>query len=64
MPGTFQQLINAGIREEYSMGYGSINGFRASVASPFHWYDLERDEQTDLMVYPFCLMDANCFFEQ
>lgn len=46
------------------MGYGSINGFRASVASPFYWYDLEREEKTELLLYPFCYMDANSFFEQ
>jgi hypothetical protein len=46
------------------MGYGSINGFRASVASPFYWYDLEREEQTELMLFPFCYMEANSFYEQ
>jgi hypothetical protein len=46
------------------MGYGSINGFRASVASPFYWYDLEREEQTSLLIYPFCFMDANAYYEQ
>jgi hypothetical protein len=46
------------------MGYGSINGFRASVASPFYWYDLEKEEATGLLLYPFCYMEANSFFEQ
>ena len=46
------------------MGYGSINGFRASVASPFYWYDLEKEETTGLLIYPFCFMEANSFFEQ
>jgi len=46
------------------MGYGTINGFRASVASPFYWFDLLKNEATDLLVYPFCYMDANSFFEQ
>ena len=46
------------------MGYGSINGFRASVASSFYWYDLEKEEKTDLQLHPFCFMDANSFFEQ
>ena len=46
------------------MGYGSINGFRASVASPFYWYDLEKEEATYLLLYPFCYMEANSFFEQ
>lgn len=64
LPTTFRQLIDVGIEAEFSMGYGSINGFRASVASPFYWYDLERDEQTRLLLYPFCFMDANSFYEQ
>ena len=46
------------------MGYGSINGFRASVASVFYWYDLSKEEQTDLRIHPFCFMDANSFYEQ
>lgn len=64
LPQTFRQLLEAGIRSDYSMGYGSINGFRASVASSFYWYDLEKEEKTDLQLFPFCFMDANSFFEQ
>lgn len=64
LPDTYRALIAAGITDDYSMGYGSINGFRASVAVPFYWYDLERDEQTTLRVHPFCFMDANALFEQ
>jgi hypothetical protein len=64
MPNTFRQLINAGITTDHSMGYGSINGFRASVASPFYWYDLDKETQTSLLLYPFCFMDANSFYEQ
>ncbi len=64
LPTTFRQLIGAGIQHDYSMGYGSINGFRASVASRFFWYDLEADQPTNLILYPFCYMDANSFYEQ
>ncbi len=64
LPQTFRYLIDAGIKEDFSMGYGSINGFRASVASPFYWYDLEKEETTNLWLYPFCYMEANSFFEQ
>ncbi len=64
LPQTFRALIEAGITDEYSMGYGSINGFRASISSSFYWYDLEKEEKTNLLLHPFCFMDANSFFEQ
>ena len=64
LPYTFQQLSRIGIKDEYSMGYGSINGFRASIASSFYWYDLEKEQTTNLLIHPFCFMDANSFYEQ
>lgn len=64
LPQTYRKLIALGITEEYSMGYGSINGFRASICTPYYWYDLEAEEKTALKVYPFCFMDANAFYEQ
>ncbi|MBC7905060.1 MAG: polysaccharide deacetylase family protein [Gemmatimonadaceae bacterium] len=64
LPEGYRRLTDTGITRDFSMGYGSINGFRASVASSFHWYDLQKEEKTDLRIFPFCFMDANAFFEQ
>lgn len=64
LPEGYQRLIAADITDDYSMGYGSLNGFRASVASSFYWYDLEKEKQTALRIHPFCFMDANSFYEQ
>ena len=64
LPDTFRKLIEAGIRKEYSMGYGNINGFRASYCVPFFWYDLEKELITGLELHPFCFMDATAYFEQ
>jgi DNA-binding ferritin-like protein (Dps family) len=64
LPKTYQKLIEQGIEAEYSMGYGSINGFRASYTLPFKWYDLQKELQTNLTIHPFCYMEANSFFEQ
>ncbi len=64
LPSSYRRLLEAGITDDYSMGYGSINGFRASVASSFFWYDLEKEEQSHLRIHPFCFMEANSFYEQ
>ena len=58
LPRTYRRLIEIGIKEEYSMGYASELGFRASIASPFYWYDLKREEVTDLIIHPFQIMDV------
>lgn len=63
LPETYQRLVKEGIELDFSMGYGTINGFRASVASPFKWFDLSKNETTNLTIYPFCFMDANSFYE-
>ncbi|MEO6315767.1 MAG: hypothetical protein ABIU63_01880 [Chitinophagaceae bacterium] len=64
LPQSFRRYIACGLLKDYSMGYGSINGFRASVASSFYWFDIEKNEATTLQLFPFCFMDANSFYEQ
>lgn len=64
LPEGYRRLLRYGILQDFSMGYGTINGFRASVASSFYWYDLEKEEETGLRLFPFCFMDANAFYEQ
>lgn len=64
IPHTFRNLIQAGITDDYSMGYGGVNGFRASVASPFFWYDLQNERATNLLLHPFCFMDATSFYKR
>jgi hypothetical protein len=46
------------------MGYGTTNGFRASITTPYYWYDLKNEEKTQLLIHPFCFMDANSYYEQ
>jgi len=57
-PLTYEALIGAGISEDYSMGYASILGFRAGIASPFRFYNLTKEEESSLLVYPFMFMDT------
>ncbi len=58
LPETYKNIISCGIQEDYTMGFASKAGFRASVCSPFKWYDLDAEEETSLTVYPFCVMDG------
>jgi hypothetical protein len=64
LPETYRNLVNVGITDDYSMGYGSINGFRASTSRSFNWFDLEKNEVSLLRLHPFCFMECNSFFEQ
>ncbi len=57
-PQTYNRLIEHDILEDYTMGYASALGFRASIASSFHFYSLEQENKTQLKVYPFPIMDA------
>jgi len=58
MPDTYQNKVNLEIQEDYSMGYASQYGFRASTCSPFYFYDLDYEIQTPLKIFPFAVMDG------
>ena len=57
-PNTYRGLIDLGIRNDYTMGYASYPGFRASICHPFYFYDLELELKTTLKIHPFVVMDA------
>ena len=63
-PTSFQHLIAAGITDDYSMGYPTINGFRASYTKSFKWFDLSSNRSTTLMLHPFCYMDSTAIFQE
>jgi hypothetical protein len=58
LPQSYRQLIENGVKEDYTMGYAAKMGFRAGTCVPFKFYDLDYDEATSLMIYPFYLMEA------
>ncbi len=58
LPGTYQNLINLDILEDYSLVYAGFPGFRAGIASAFYFYDLDYEKKTSLKIYPTCVMDG------
>lgn len=58
LPETYQKLNKRGINSDYTMGFVEESGFRAGVAMPFKFFDLSRNEVTDLIIYPFQVMDT------
>lgn len=59
LPATYRALLQQGVTADFSMGFADEVGFRASMARPFPWYDLEREQTTPLILYPFALMDGS-----
>jgi hypothetical protein len=57
-PESYRLLISQGITDDYSLGYSTMNGFRASTCTPFLFYDLEKEEITNLRIHPFIFMDS------
>ena len=58
LPKSYQILLKAGIRQDYSMGFSDRIGFRAGTCTPFYFYDLENECTTDLKIFPFTYMDG------
>lgn len=56
-PETFRQLRAAGVQFEYSLAMSQDTGFVSGMAVPYPWYNLEKEEITDLMLVPGMIMD-------
>ena len=59
LPETYRQLITHGFTDDYSMAYSAICGFRASTSFPFRFFDLEKNEITNLTIHPTTVMDVS-----
>ena len=58
LPRTYQRLIELDIKDDFTMGYASMVGFRAGTATAFRFYDLDNDIATSLQIHPFAVMDG------
>lgn len=58
LPSSYKKLIELDITDDYTMGYASQPGFRASIADTFKFFDLTQDTVTKLRIHPFAVMDG------
>lgn len=58
LPKSYIKLSTKNIHRDYSMYYSDTPGFRAGTCSPFFWYDLQMEKQSQLKIFPFAVSYA------
>ena len=57
-PSTYQQLIENYMRYDFTIGYHNAYGFRAGTCKSFLFFNLEKNEITNLRLFPFAIMEG------
>ncbi len=57
-PTDFEQLLQAGITDDYTMGFADYAGFRLGTCRPAHWINPTTQEVTNLVMHPLTIMDC------
>ncbi len=58
LPDTYNHLIDAGIKQDYSMAYPKHIGYRASTSQPFHFFDLKENIEKPILIHSTPIMDT------
>lgn len=58
IPKTYNALIESGITEDYTMGYATNLGWRASTTKPFNVFDCNKNKELNIKTYPISFMDG------
>lgn len=65
LPGTLRHLSDLpGDQQDHTLGFADRAGFRVGTCTPFPWYDLEREQETKVMLHPFAVMDSALIEQQ
>ena len=57
-PEDFRSLIDAGITDDFTMGYADVVGFRLGTCRPVRWIDPIKKEITPLVLHPLTVMEC------
>ncbi len=58
LPTSYRNLIELEVKQDFTMGYINLLGFRAGTCTPFQFYDLDFEIQTPLQINTFHLFDS------
>ncbi|HTB33182.1 MAG TPA: polysaccharide deacetylase family protein [Bacteroidia bacterium] len=58
LPETYRCLAELGITDDYTMIYAGVTGFRASICTPFFFYDLKGENIIPVKVHSSAVMDG------
>ncbi|MEM7509548.1 MAG: hypothetical protein AAF388_01365 [Bacteroidota bacterium] len=58
-PNTYQFYLQAGIVTDYSACFYDMAGFPMGMTRSFHWFDLRKNEKTELRIQPTQIMDVS-----
>jgi hypothetical protein len=58
LPDSYRILAENNIQHDYTMGYPEQPGFRASICTPFTFFDIYANEIVPLTIHPFSYMDG------
>ena len=58
LPETYRAFIANGITDDYTMIYASESGFRTGLCVPFKWFDLRKNEATNLTIHTSVIMEG------
>lgn len=57
-PSTFVALQQAGISDDYSLGWHNEAGFRCAIAVPYPFFNLLENKEVNLLLHPLIYMDG------
>lgn len=57
LPKTYIKLTKNTTKNDYSIFYDNFPGFRAGTCTPFYWYDLQLEKNTQLLLHPVATTD-------
>lgn len=63
-PCDFEALIEAGITDDFTMGYADIAGFRLGTCHPVKWINPERGILSELTLHHLTIMEGTLFSKE